>query len=155
MSDNEIWRPIVIDNVNDYYQVSNHGNVRSKNMKSGNMSQRMDKGGYLIVNLTKKQKQNKNDDYSMKVHRLVALHFIENPENKPTVDHIDRNRRNNHISNLRWATHSEQNANQELGKRENIADRKRVQQLDPKTGNVVATFESQTAAAKAIGREKK
>jgi hypothetical protein len=152
MSD-EIWRPIVIDNVNDYYEVSNHGNVRSRNMETGNMSQRMD-NGYLVVNLTKKQKKTKNDDYAMRVHRLVAIHFIENPENKPTVDHIDRNRSNNHVSNLRWASYSEQNANQELGKRENIADRKRVQQLDPGTKNVVTVFESQTAAAKAIGKGK-
>lgn len=155
MSDNEIWRPIVIDNVNDYYEVSNYGNVRSKNMKSGNMTQITNKGGYFTIRLTKKEKKNKNNDLNIGVHRLVAIHFIENPENKPTVDHIDRNRSNNHVSNLRWANHSEQNANQNIRNRENLLQRKRVQQLDPKTGNVIATFESQTAAANAIGREKK
>lgn len=46
-----------------------------------------------------------------KLHRLIAETFIPNPENKPTVDHIDRNGLNNHVSNLRWATHSEQNDN--------------------------------------------
>jgi hypothetical protein len=45
------------------------------------------------------------------VHRLVAETFIPNTENKPTVDHIDRDATNNHVSNLRWATHSEQNYN--------------------------------------------
>lgn len=45
------------------------------------------------------------------VHRAVAECFIPNPDNKPTVDHIDRNRSNNCVSNLRWATHSEQRIN--------------------------------------------
>lgn len=45
------------------------------------------------------------------VHRLVAETFIPNPDGKPTVDHIDRDTTNNSLSNLRWATHSEQREN--------------------------------------------
>ena len=41
------------------------------------------------------------------ISRLVALHYIPNPENKPDVDHIDRDKDNNHVSNLRWATRQE------------------------------------------------
>jgi len=41
------------------------------------------------------------------VSRLVALHYLPNPDNKPEVDHIDRNPSNNHVSNLRWATRQE------------------------------------------------
>ena len=48
------------------------------------------------------------------IHRLVAIYYIPNPENKRTVDHIDRNPLNNHVSNLRWATDLEQSANKKI-----------------------------------------
>ena len=58
--------------------------------------------GYLQVGLNGKMKR---------IHRLVGEAFIPNPENKPQIDHIDRDRTNNHISNLRWATQQENNQN--------------------------------------------
>jgi len=58
--------------------------------------------GYLIVNLWK---NNKGSGFY--VHRLVAQAFIPNNENKPEVNHIDGNKRNNHISNLEWVTSKE------------------------------------------------
>lgn len=61
--------------------------------------------GYSYVHLIT------DKDKNVGVHRLVALAFIPNPENKPTVDHIDRNSSNNNLSNLRWATGTEQNLN--------------------------------------------
>ena len=53
----------------------------------------------------------KIDGKTYSVHRLVAETFIDNPDNKPTVDHIDRNKSNNNITNLRWATSREQTEN--------------------------------------------
>lgn len=48
-------------------------------------------------------------------HLIFAAMFIDNPEQKPTVDHIDKNRTNNYLSNLRWATRSTQRLNQNRG----------------------------------------
>ena len=61
--------------------------------------------GYLYVDLYKGNKSHKRP-----IHRLIAETFIANPENKPTVDHINGNRIDNRVENLRWATYSEQNS---------------------------------------------
>lgn len=58
--------------------------------------------GYFVVGIRGK-------DY--RVHRLVAEAFLQNPENKPTVDHINRVRNDNRVQNLRWATYTEQHEN--------------------------------------------
>tara|TARA_R110000772_G_scaffold220374_1_gene330873 strand:+ start:1408 stop:1710 length:303 start_codon:yes stop_codon:yes gene_type:complete len=52
----------------------------------------------------------------MYIHRLVGLTYIPNPDNKLYIDHIDRNKLNNDISNLRWATHIENHQNVKRGK---------------------------------------
>jgi len=64
-------------------------------------------GGYDRINLNRKK-------YS--VHRLVAETFLENPDNKPYVDHINRNPKDNRLENLRWATGSENNMNRNITK---------------------------------------
>ena len=67
--------------------------------------------GYKHINLSKDGKQKKHI-----IHRLIALHYIDNPENKKCVDHINRNRSDNRLENLRWATHSENNQNKTINK---------------------------------------
>lgn len=96
----EIWRRI--EEFPDYC-VSNFGNVMSyKRSKPKLLSPSFEKE-YKLVKLS-----NNDKTKSFLVHRLAAQTFIENlDESKNIVDHIDSNRGNNHVDNLRWVTHSE------------------------------------------------
>lgn len=96
------WRKI---SRNPNYSVSENGVVKNNNSNKIKKPHINKKSGYYIVDLWKNNKAEK-----VPIHRLVAEAFIQNPENKPTVDHIDGNRLNNNVSNLRWATYSEQNS---------------------------------------------
>jgi hypothetical protein len=104
----EIWRKI---DGYDNYSVSSFGRIRN-NKRNIIVKQRCNKNGYYRVNLYKN-----NQSKTMQIHRLVALAFIGNPSEKPCVDHIDNNRKNNKISNLRWATSSQNQMNK--GKQSN------------------------------------
>lgn len=106
----EIWRDIPGF---DGYQASNLGNIKSLEKEVWNAHQMVarpekilkpfsDKKGYLRVKLYKN-----GSHYTKKIHRLVALAFIPNPEGKPEVNHEDGNKTNNRINNLSWATKKE------------------------------------------------
>ena len=84
-----------------YYEVNEYGEVRNK------LNQKLIIGdcnniGYQRVTLFNKKNHIKKQRFFR--HRLVAIHFIENPNNLPEVNHIDGNKKNNHISNLEWTS---------------------------------------------------
>ena len=109
----EEWRPIV--GFPDY-EISDKGRVKSlKYGKERILKDRPDGCGYFQVILCINGKES-----SHKVHRLVAAAFIPNltPEETPIIDHIDRVRTNNSVSNLRWVNHSQNILNSDRHERE-------------------------------------
>ena len=96
----EIWK--TIEGYEGLYEISNMGNVKSFwKSKNGMLLKLFTINKYLAVELRNK---NSNQIY---VHTLVANAFVENPDNKPCIDHKDQNKHNNCADNLRWATQSE------------------------------------------------
>lgn len=84
----------------DRYEVSDCGRVRTKEGRF--MSFMVHHKGYFKVELSKN-----GEGKGHFVHRLVAKAFIDNPENKPQVNHKDTDKQNNRIGNLEWATQLE------------------------------------------------
>lgn len=101
----EIWSDVV--GYEGMYEVSIYGRVRSLRFnKIRIMKPVINPQGYAMLILMKDKSTNPHV-----VHRLVAKAFVPNPLMKKNVDHIDNNRSNNIVTNLRWATNSENSAN--------------------------------------------
>lgn len=208
-----MWKKIIIDKIITNYSVSDDGRVKN-DITQKELSQRTQQG-YKHVGLTINKKPK-----SCRVHRLVAIAFIPNPDDKPYVNHINGVRSDNRMENLEWVTPAEntQHAvsiglmkptrerevvqyslngekikvycsineaarqtnslvekivqccqyqrkthnNFQWRYKEDEADKiqpveapktspKKVAQLDPKTGEVIAIYDSYCQAAKAVG----
>lgn len=170
----EIWKPI--EGFEDIYEVSNLGRVKSldRTIKYG-ARQYVNKFGTIVnekastMQLPGKIRRpgkdfdgypeihlQANDGRSKycRVHRLVAQAFIPNPDNLPLIDHIDGNKSNNCVNNLRWCT-AKQNihyAMERLGNwfKDNKASCKRIFAYN-KYGERVGEYESLKACAEALG----
>lgn len=93
----EIWKEI---DDNENYIVSNTGKIRRRGSDIDHST--YEKKGYLLVDLYKGGERSKK-----RVSRLVAEAFIPNPDNKPEVNHIDGDKKNNSVGNLEWSTKKE------------------------------------------------
>lgn len=101
----EIWKEIKGFN---NYKVSNFGRVIS--IRTNKILKPTDNGrGYLRFLLL----GDDNNTHTVYIHRIIAEAFIPNPDNKPCIDHINTNKQDNRIENIRWVTYKE-NTNNEL-----------------------------------------
>jgi len=117
------------------YDVSCFGNIR--NNKTNKIMKLCIKSGYYHISLT-----NETCKKSCKVHRLVALAFIENPENKSEVNHKDKNKLNNHLSNLEWMTRRENNIHRCQGIKITCNKNKPLFRIDKDTNKVLEKYDS-------------
>lgn len=144
----EIWKDIV--GYEGQYQISNYGRVFSSH-KQGYLAQTDNGRGYFSVSLWKD-----NQGKSEYVHRLVARHFIDNPNKLPQVNHKDENKGNNHVNNLEWCDNSYNNKYGDKRKRQvetllnNGKTSHRVNQYDLQ-GNYIATYRSMREAERING----
>lgn len=118
----EIWKDI--EGYEGLYKVSNLGRIK-RFFKNGNehiLKPVLNKFGYLCVGLYKNGIQK-----WFKVHRLVAMAFLQNPDNLPQVNHLDEDKTNNCVSNLEWCT---EKYNTNYGTRNQKVQQKLSKQID-------------------------
>lgn len=161
-NDLEVWKDVF--GYGDCYQVSNFGRVRvnyishlKRPKKLGIISQKSDRRDkYMLVNMGIKPNR-----FVVSVHRLVAIAFIDNPDGKPHVNHLDGNPKNNHVANLEWCTRSEnmQHAYHVLGRVSSrkgrfgvhVHNTRRIQQIEIATGETIGEYYGVGEVRRALG----
>lgn len=115
----EEWKDVT--GYEGYYMVSSFGRVVSFQVKPRLLNPYIDKYGYYNVNIYKDGKPK-----TCRVHRILMASFIENKYNLPCIDHIDGNKSNNNIKNLRWCTNKENQNNPITRSRMSKSMKKRI-----------------------------
>jgi hypothetical protein len=138
MEEKEEWREFQKYN---NYEVSNLGKVRNK--KTKRILKSSCNGGYLRHGLSQNGKTK-----TFSVHQLVGLCFIENPENKPQINHIDKNGLNNNVTNLEWCTAAENNIHKCLTLKQKTNQNLKIWRIDIASGDKIELYNSIYDAAK-------
>nr|DAH93559.1 MAG TPA: homing endonuclease [Bacteriophage sp.] len=160
MSSEEIWKDI--SGYEGLYQVSTLGRVKSYDMRvpiRGGIQTRKGRmlclcrniDGYNEVTLCKKGHKK-----HWRVHRLVALAFISNPDNFPVINHKNEIKTDNRVENLEWCTVSYNNNYNNLQHRAMLTKKKNKTGFKPVAqydldGNFIAVYESTISAARCLG----
>lgn len=122
------------------YSFSNLGRIKNKN--TGRiLCQHKNRSGYMQIMINKK---------TYRAHRLIAEVFIPNPENKPTVNHKDKDRSNNNVSNLEWATNLEQASHRNLNSTHIINNKKGVWKCDAVTQTKIEFYSTLREASDSV-----
>lgn len=127
----EIWRRVVIDDITFDYEVSNLGRIKSlkwngsgKEVGYGSLNKN---SGYMRKDLSYTDKNGNKKQKTYYVHRLVAMMFIDNPDNKLFIDHKNTDKANNRVDNLRWVTYKENMNNDTTKKNMSKAQKSKTQ----------------------------
>lgn len=130
----EVWKPY---KYRENYEISSHGQIRNT-ITNKIIKSHIQGDGYVRMQISR--------DKGHYVHRLVAIHFLDNPDNLPSVDHIDRKRDNNKVTNLRWASFKTQMTN--IGSHGCL--KRKIAKVDILTNKIIETYDSISDAAKAL-----
>src|SRR5438093_10226303 len=130
--DKENWKIIIKFN---NYECSDLGKIRNKHTK------RILKGNYEKSYLKIRLLDNNGIKQTKRIHRIIAETWLKNPDNKSTVDHINKKRDDNRVENLRWFTPKEQSGNINYGKRK-INNTRKIWKCDVNTGNKIKLYNS-------------
>lgn len=135
--ENEIWKQLDINN--SKIMVSNYGRIKREN-NIPIYGTKTDQGYYTTTINNK----------TFRIHRLVALTFLQNPGNKPFVNHIDENKGNNKLENLEWITNID-NINHSVKQNKINIRSKSILLIDKNTNKIIQEITSITQAVKKLG----